>query len=584
MIIEHTLLKKKKRRKLSSKVQVDLYPLATELYEELDTLGIIQRMKDVPQLGVIRVSKALQKSRYDYTILQLYFHQLIKKKLQSALKFTYNNPIRSMEFQNELEYMEGHRDPSVGDLLQIITIAYNIGHFYNTFVASRAAVIFANENEGFRKAIIEASGDARYQKAAEKMLIDANYQRYHLLNSLLVLQRCDQRKFSIQLAQEIIYAYINESKLNAESKLHYVFEVFRSVRNVAYIAYDLQIAKTPLTIDLCDLDALVVLFRELLSAYNDSSSTSRLVESMSKLLDDTVYNNEIDAICYYMISSNIIKKLRKEISQRNIDYFVLWENTASVFNISYAQHRDYVQNGILKLTFEAKDRGRSQQLFFELAHTNGVRAGYYDRNNGRQTLVISLKSRCEQKIKVAFRVLKIVVKNLREFPEIEPYNTWYLLTSKFFLYYLMHERPIVIKPTVSSKICVLCAKGKRYRVRLLEDLLRSPIGGEDVIHEVENLCSVLKTDSKNDVCILLPASIVVHKKEEQSKTLCEFDGMIIFPNRSCKQVVFLEAKNTTYKPEYGKNCLKKKLDKLEIDFNLAAIEVRGKDAVLFYDI
>lgn len=178
-----------------------------------------------------------------------------------------------------------------------------------------------------------------------------------------------------------------------------MFEVFRSVRNVSYIAYDLQIAKTSLTIDLCDSDSLIVLLKELLSTYNDNSSTSKLVESMSKLLDDTVYNKESDAICYYMVSSKIVKKLRAETIRGKPDYFTLWNDATSVFNVPYSQQRDYSQTGILKLTFEKKDRRRSQRLFSELAHTNGVRAGYYDRNSGQQTIVVSIKTHCDQKIK-----------------------------------------------------------------------------------------------------------------------------------------------------------------------------------------
>lgn len=584
MIIRHTLLNKQKRRKSASVVQVDLYPLATELYEELDKLNIIERMKNVPQLGAIRVPKALKKSRYDYTILQLYLHQLVKKEVQSMLRFTYNNSVKSLEFRTDLTYIDTRLNPSMGDIIQILTIAYNIGHFFNTFVASRAAVIFANENPQFKETIIQASDEVRYQQAAEKLLKDINYQRYHLLNSLLVLQLCDQHKLSVQLAQEIIYAYLNEVELKPESKLHYVFEVFRSVRNVSYIAYDLQIAKTSLTIDLCDSDSLIVLLKELLSTYNDNSSASKLVESMSKLLDDTVYNKESDAICYYMVSSKIVKKLRAETIRGKPDYFALWNDATSVFNVPYSQQRDYSQTGILKLTFEKKDRRRSQRLFSELAHTNGVRAGYYDRNSGQQTIVVSIKTHCDQKIKTALRVLKIVIRHLRELPEIEPSNVRYLLASKFFLFYLMKERRIVIKPTVSTEICVICAKGKRQRVRVIEDILRSPACGADNVHEVENLYDVLKRDTKSDVCISLPASIVVHKKDEPGKTEDEFDGMIIFPNRSSKQIVFLEAKNTVQQPGYGKKCLSAKLRKFQIVFDSNEIEVKGRDAIFFYNV
>lgn len=91
MNIRHDLLPKQKKRKQGFDVIVDLFPLAQELYDELDRIGIIARIKEVPQLGVIRVKQGLSKSRYDYVILQLYFHQIIKKKIQNHLKWTYNN-------------------------------------------------------------------------------------------------------------------------------------------------------------------------------------------------------------------------------------------------------------------------------------------------------------------------------------------------------------------------------------------------------------------------------------------------------------------------------------------------------------
>ena len=49
----------------------------------------------------------------------------------------------------------------------------------------------------------------------------------------------------------------------------------------------------------------MTLMRELLSDYNDNLPSHRLVESMSKLLDDNIYNENADAICYYKISRRI---------------------------------------------------------------------------------------------------------------------------------------------------------------------------------------------------------------------------------------------------------------------------------------
>ena len=98
MEINYDLLPKQKTQKHNLGVEIDLYPYATELYEELDKMGIIERIKEIPQLGVIKVKKKLAKTRFDYVMLQLYLHKLIKNRLQGDLRYTYNNYINSKEF------------------------------------------------------------------------------------------------------------------------------------------------------------------------------------------------------------------------------------------------------------------------------------------------------------------------------------------------------------------------------------------------------------------------------------------------------------------------------------------------------
>lgn len=581
MIIEHDLLRKQKTRKNNLKTKVDLYAYATDLYEELEALGMIQRMRDIPQLGVIKVPKKLEKTRFDYIVLQLYFHQLIKKDLQSHLKLTYNNVVKSQEFRQGFRYLSPNEKPSVGDLLQLMTIIYNIGHFYNTFVASRAAIMLSDKDSRFRDLIVQSSTSSRYREVAEKLFSESNYQRFHLLNSLLVLERCDQNKQSVILAQELIYAYLNESDLNEHSKLHYVFELFRSIRSVSYVAYDLQIASTPLTIDLCNDNALLILFRELLSEYNDRISTSQLVASISKMLDDAVYNENSNAICYYKVSNKIVAAVAKQHNWLAINYYSdFWKNTESVFNLWYPQNRDYSPDGILKLTFSSDDKELSKQLFLALERINYSRVGYYDRYYGERTLLVTIKKNCKNKVSVALRILKTVISYLREITDIANSDPRYLLGSKFFIYYLCKENPMVIKPTIDKIICVLCDRGKRQRILGIKSLLKKSIGTKDERYEAEFLCSILQQDIVSDTTIIIPGSILVYEKDRNGKKLCEFDGMIIYPFRKQNQVVFLEAKNTSGVPSYGKKCLSEKLDKLKIPYEKSAIEIVNKNAYL----
>lgn len=205
MKISHNLLPTQKSRKHSLTAEIDLYPYATELYEELDKLGVINRIKEIPQLGVIKVRKKLSKTRFDYVMLQLYLHKLVKHNLQGDLRYTYNNYLKSNEFGCDYSYPCTNSKPSIGDVLQILTIVYNIGHFYNTFTASRAITMIVEEDDTFYEKIKNACEDERYKNAAENILKSKNYQRLHLLNSILILEQCDKSKQSISVALALLY-------------------------------------------------------------------------------------------------------------------------------------------------------------------------------------------------------------------------------------------------------------------------------------------------------------------------------------------------------------------------------------------
>ena len=93
----------------------------------------------------------------------------------------------------------------------------------------------------FADKLIKSSKDERFQNNVKIYIEDRNYHRLYLLNSILVLERCNQKLNSVKIAQEALYAYINKENLLVDNKLHYIFEIFKKVRDISYIAYDLQI-------------------------------------------------------------------------------------------------------------------------------------------------------------------------------------------------------------------------------------------------------------------------------------------------------------------------------------------------------
>jgi hypothetical protein len=81
------------------------------------------------------------------------------------------------------------------------------------------------------------------------------------------------------------------------------------------------------------------------------------VDSISKLLDDTVYNENSNAICYYKISRKIVSKLEAVPSFENADYYSdFFIDKDNLLNSNYPHRRDYAETQILKLTFTYENR------------------------------------------------------------------------------------------------------------------------------------------------------------------------------------------------------------------------------------
>ena len=189
MLIPYKILNKSKTKQQKVDVQIDLFNLASDLYKELENLNVISRMKETPQLGVIKVAQKINKSRYDYIMLQLYLHQIIRHNLNKQIEYSYGNIVKDEHLGKNIKYQRHDVEPSIADLLQILIFAYNIGHYKNTFTASRAAVIYATQNDIFKNMIFDASSDNNYKKCANILLDNEKYIRFHLLNSLIILNK-----------------------------------------------------------------------------------------------------------------------------------------------------------------------------------------------------------------------------------------------------------------------------------------------------------------------------------------------------------------------------------------------------------
>ena len=82
----------------------------------------------------------------------------------------------------------------------------------------------------------------------------------------------------------------------------------------------------------------------------------------------------------------------------------------------------------------------------------------------------------------------------------------------------------------------------------------------------------------NDTTISILSSIFVFNVGS-SQALCELDGMIIYPDRKEKQIMFLEAKNKKVRGQ-AVDCLLEKLRELGISYQRNPIQRYDKDVYL----
>lgn len=222
-------------KRKNAKIQLFTYP--TELYEVLDNLGLIEKLKNTSLLGSITVKKKDSYSRFDYIMMQLYIYQVVNEKLNSELSYSLGNRYKYIEFKNkvlEIRDSDFEKYPTVGDALQIMAFIYNIGHFKKTFTASRAMIYVLKSNEKFRNDFINNFKYDIHKEIAKKIIDLNEYHRFHLLNSLILLLNMDVENSTVRFSINILTEYLLDDEKQSE-KTRYVFNLFKSIREVCFV-------------------------------------------------------------------------------------------------------------------------------------------------------------------------------------------------------------------------------------------------------------------------------------------------------------------------------------------------------------
>lgn len=556
---------------------------AEQLRKELEEHQFLSRLSQIPQLGMMEVKEEHKKSREDYLNLQLDIHEVLKKGISEKLTYTYNSKLNLKILKKDM--LEGH-NPSVWDCVQIMALVSNIGHTKNTFAASIGILLACKKDEEVKETFLANYQETDSREIAEQIIDTQDYRHFPMCVALMMLERCKELT-SVKVAKELIKKYLLRSDKGNE-KLEFVFDLFKNVRNFTFYAFDLPVSKLPFRIEYTDDDAICMVFEEIQGKYNDNTPAKNLFQSIVKLLDDTVYNVPKDTIIRYRRTSKEIQKSLQNGALKNTDFLDMVLQEGSIFNQRYPQRKvDMDEENILKLTLSTKEV-EFDKLLEQMEHTQFVRTAYYDRENGQKSILVVLSKKVT--LYHAFCVLKILIRytidtGKEEHPDIFTEDKQFISIAKFFLYHLFNKRTVMIDETKGVDVYV--ARGKTKRMKPLENAIKGN-RSDDEEHELSVILTYLKRDSKNDTAIVIGGSTRVFRNENENKkgknVLSEYDGIIIYPNRTEKQIVFLEAKNRKRNTHEAKKALQEKFRNAGIVYEEDGFIEDGNDCWYEYTI
>lgn len=581
-----------------------VYPYTSELYSFLRNFNYDTKFHSTKQLGAMQyLLKGAHHTRYEYIFLQwTLIHQLKEKAKGLGLS-------SNIEKFGKLSTMGKY--PTGGELLQCLSLLVNMGHFPDTFAASKVWLYLLNNNIRGSKKGFKSGLRTKDKELLDEILNNYDVYNIHLINALFLLERYRRVKGGNELVdffKKIIIEYMTEEK----PEIKKYWNIYKSLRKIAYVVLDSHYAPIPFNLD---LPSIILNFDHYNNSLINSNSTfQKTLEQMNNVLESSLYLDPNSLLVSNMRSEQILSSLRAIPIEQKLDKVSTLRDLleplneesdyiSSIFQkqevLSFPQPDWNVQN-ILEISYSdirpfksffPKDLLKFENVLRESIGTHSCRvAAAYPPSENIFKLVFSVKNKLSGS-KLMYKVLDIVRRTL-EFnyslerkgftnPNEEDFKIIlfkYLLRNTFgidkeyFLDYLNNSEVNKIPLFIGNGSVGLSKKIERY-INIAEPFLNS-----DELHELKITNGKIKSLKYRGTIIAYLGSTKL-KLLNKSTIDCEFDGLIYLPYQKDKEFLYVvEAKNKTNGHTEAKKQLNKRLTKQllpHLKFNLTDLNTNG---------
>lgn len=590
------------------KIEFDFYPYTQKYREFMEDIDVVERLADTNQLGALtNVHHGAHYTRYEYVLLQWYLIYKVKENLEDT---GFNSEKDDFGKVNQLG-----DPPTVAEILQSLALLANIGHFPDTFAASKLWLHLLNNNEvkvrtGFRRGLKEDLKENYLQKDLDKLLdgiIDSfDIYNIHVLNAIFLMRRYrgrSNRKELIHLGVRALVDYLKykRCKETFESNFKEYWQKYTKIRRLSYLFLDSSYAPIPFKME---LPTIITNLEQIFGNSTDFAGTlNQMIQEINSLLQHSLYLSGKSIITSTKRSRELERNFY-EMSQQKVDF----SQISKVKKLIGAEKQDEEDNEIR--VFDQSKRPHSIETLqsssniFVLSYQGleYIKKAPYDdlfqwekkiqENCGKRTCNVSVhKNPAGTTLKIALELV-----NGRGFTHQR--NSLLKFTS--YIISLdeeltepvpdIQEQSIRENHTILAKQILKLVFQRKFNFKLSSPTTEIPVfygqGAIKVSNKVseylDDFGNELKEHEEHEMSMLekylhnldykgyvlaFGGAAEIWKYDSTSRD-GEFDGIIILPNKmDGKYLTILEAKDTFHGWTEAKNQLRNRLASLEEDID-----------------
>jgi len=542
------------------------YPYTVTLYGFLENLNYDKKFHNTNQLGALKNSlHGAHYTRYEYILLQWYLIDKAKELSKGTGLGT------QKDFFGKLACID--KNPTAGEILQVLSILTNMGHFPDTFATSKVILNMLDKNHRKFRSGYKMGLDRNQNILLDQMIEKFDIYNIHLMNAIFLLRRYKNRKGSKEIVEfsiKILEDYIDKDK----STFKKYWELYNIIRKLSYLILDSTYASVPLKLEISSVISNIENFIENKSIKGESLIDT--IDQINVLLQESLYLSSNSIITVSQRSSDImmevnnynggnfgkISKVRElldpsyKIKDGYMDFFkkiktnyyleINWDKTKSI-SLNYNDldiYNDLFPSNLMQFESDLNKKTGKSYAIIGVAKNNQSDtfkiAFSFLKNTKNKNKIISLLKFISSVISFDNDLIENNYENNDLFLNYERLVKLLLeeIFSKKFSYELRYENIMNIK-----KVPYFIGRGSKKisdEINNYINMAKSSFADDDIV-ELKNLSEYLRGLDYHGYIIAFGGSTVIW---ENSREKAEFDGVVVFPNkRNSNFINFIESKN-----------------------------------------